>query len=180
MFASAGSKHIKFWDLASKECKKGIFGGKGEQTSFACVTADDQGMFYTGGCNSQIYAWKDRQCQGTLSAHKGGFICSIRWVKGTLYSGGKDGNVVISDCASMSVKNSISFNNLIRAIDVKHGNMLVGLRNGTINHCPIDGSNPKILMESHSEGEAWGLTSCGPNMIATSGDDNKIKFWDIT
>lgn len=59
-FATAGSKHIKFWDLSTKECKKGIFGGKGEQTSFACVTFDDQNKCYTGGCNSQIYIWEDR------------------------------------------------------------------------------------------------------------------------
>lgn len=35
-------------------------------------------------------------------------------------------------------------------------------------------------MESHSEGEAWGLTSVGGMKVATSGDDNKIKVWDIS
>jgi WD40 repeat protein len=57
MCASAGSKHIKFWDPTSKYAKKGIFGGKGDATSMACVTWDNNNFCYTGGCNSKIYVW---------------------------------------------------------------------------------------------------------------------------
>ena len=39
-FATVGSKHIKFWSVESKAGEAGIFGGKGEQTSFACVAYD--------------------------------------------------------------------------------------------------------------------------------------------
>ncbi len=178
-FATAGSKHIKFWDVSTKVCKKGIFGGKGEQTSFACVTWDNKGNCFTGGCNSQIYHWVDRNCQGTVKAHKSGFICSIRWMNDTLYSGGKDGQVVITDPSSMTVKSAIDFGCLIRAIDVKDNNLLVGLRDGTIYQSDLSGGNKKILMESHSEGELWGLASVDDNRIVTSGDDNKVKVWNI-
>jgi len=51
-FATVGQKHIKFWYTDYKQQKKGIFGGKGEQTSFACVTWDNNGTCYTGGCNA--------------------------------------------------------------------------------------------------------------------------------
>jgi len=40
-FATAGSKHIKFWDAAAKTGEKGLFSGKGDMTSFACVALDD-------------------------------------------------------------------------------------------------------------------------------------------
>ena len=35
-------------------------------------------------------------------------------------------------------------------------------------------------MESHSEGEVWGLAPTDDSHVVTSGDDNKIKCWDIT
>lgn len=37
--------------------EKGLFGTKGEMTSFACVAYDDQGTAYTGGTNAMIYVW---------------------------------------------------------------------------------------------------------------------------
>ena len=74
--------------------KKGIYDGNA-QTSFSCVTWDDQGNAYSGGANSEIYCWigAERKCTGTISAHKKGFICAIKWVDGKLFSGGKDGDV---------------------------------------------------------------------------------------
>ena len=33
-------------------------------------------------------------------------------------------------------------------------------------------------MMSHSDGEVWGLADCGNGQIVTSGDDNKVMFWD--
>jgi WD40 repeat protein len=51
-FATAGSKHIKFWYPDQMKGEKGLFQNKAEQTSFACVAYDDKGVCYTGGCNS--------------------------------------------------------------------------------------------------------------------------------
>lgn len=34
-------------------------------------------------------------------------------------------------------------------------------------------------MESHSDGEVWGLAPADDNHIITSCDDNKIKLWNI-
>jgi hypothetical protein len=33
-------------------------------------------------------------------------------------------------------------------------------------------------MKSHSEGEVWGLSVVGTNGVMTSGDDNKMIFWN--
>lgn len=53
-FATAGVKHIKFWDNMSQ--KKGIYGSY-EMTSFACVAWNDQDTCFTGGANGSIYVW---------------------------------------------------------------------------------------------------------------------------
>lgn len=35
-------------------------------------------------------------------------------------------------------------------------------------------------MESHSDGEVWGLSVVNNDVVVTSGDDNKIKTWSVS
>jgi microtubule-associated protein-like 1/2 len=117
-------------------------------------------------------------CKGTLDIHDKGMICSIRWFDGNLISGGKDQKIKIYN-EEGSVTKEINMGCLIRALDVKEGNILCGLRNGTI--CHIDSSdNQTKLMESHSEGELWGLAIAGGTSFVSSADDNQIKEWDYS
>lgn len=51
VFATAGTKHIYFWDAKTGEKKKGIFGGN-PMCSQSSVTFDADGTCYTGGANS--------------------------------------------------------------------------------------------------------------------------------
>ena len=179
-FGTAGSKHIKFWNPDTLKQEKGILGGKGEMTSYACIAYDNNGVAYTGGVNSQIYVWNGRDLSSTIKAHTGGFICALRFVEGNLYSGGKDGNVCIINVGSLTVTKTIPFGNLIRAIDVKAPKALVACRDGTIYEYDVPGGSKKVIMESHSDGEVWGLAPAGDSHVLTSGDDNKIKAWNIT
>lgn len=179
-FATAGSKHIKFWYPDQMKGEKGLFQGKGEMTSFACVAYDNNGVCYTGGCNSQIYVWNGKELSSTIKAHSGGFICALRFAEGKLFSGGKDGKVAIINTSSLSVEKTLDFNGyLIRAIDVVGNKALVGLREGTIYQVDIGTGSKQVIMESHSEGEVWGLAAADETHIVTTGDDNKIKTWNI-
>jgi WD40 repeat protein len=131
-FCTVGSKHCKFWDTSLGQ-NKGVYAGKGEASSFACVAYDDKGTAYTGAVNSSIYVWPSRTLASTIPAHKGGFICAMRFVAGKLYSGGKDGNIVITNTTSLTVENTISLGGvLIRAIDIHGDKGLIGMRDGTI------------------------------------------------
>ena len=66
---------------------------------------------------------------------------------------------------------------MIRAIDVLGTNALVGMRDGTIYTVDLNTGNKKSIMESHSDGEVWGLTIPNDDLILTSCDDNTIKAW---
>lgn len=157
-FSTAGVKHMYFWEAeANSEKKKGLFMGA-EQTSFACTAWDDNGMCYSGGSNGSIYAWGGdggRTCEKTLPTHKG-FICALKHFSGKLYSGAKDGKVIVTDLSSMSKTNEIQFPSLIRAIDTDGTNLVVGQRDGTISLCDAAGTKTDV-MKSHSDGEVWGL-----------------------
>lgn len=61
---------------------------------------------------------------------------------------------------------------MIRAIDFMEGNMLVGVRNGTIYHVECETDSRKEIMHSHNDGEVWGLDKVDDNCVVTSGDDN--------
>jgi len=86
-------------------------------------------------------------------------VGAIRWRDGKLYTGGKDGLVNIWNTAGFYAEGQIDFGGvLIRAIDVYNGQALVGLRNGTINVVDLASGNKRVIMESHSDGETWGIT----------------------
>lgn len=126
-FATAGLKHIYFWDTNGRK-DKGLFGNF-EQTSFACVAWCGEGMCYTGGANSKIYVWggdDGRTCVATMdNFHKAGFISALRFAEGKLFSGGKDGRVNCIDTHSRAVEKfwDLSF---VRAIDFFQCKLLVG------------------------------------------------------
>lgn len=54
------------------------------------------------------------------------------------------------------------------------------MRDGSIYELDIASGNKKTIMESHSDGELWGLACADDTHVVTSADDNKIKCWDIT
>ena len=183
-FATAGKKHIYFWDASDASAKKkGLFGSN-EQTSFSCVAACDQGKFYSGGANrggAKIYIWggdDGRTCEGTMDGHHDkGFICAMRFVEGNLFSGGKDGKVNMYNLSDKSCTKSWQFDSLVRAVDWKDGSLVVGTRDGTITGVMADDTR-KEVMKSHSDGEVWGLAIQADGTVVTSGDDNKVMFWD--
>lgn len=62
-----------------------------------------------------------------------------------------------------------------------NGNLLVGLRNGSIMHFANalgDETEEKSLLQSHFDGEVWGLTVTPDGLVVTSADDNKIMVID--
>ena len=71
-----------------------------------------------------------------------------------------------------------------RSIDFFNDNLLVGLRNGSIlefkNVMNQDNPVEDCLVQSHFEGEVWGLEVVpGQNKVLTSGDDNKVMMYDF-
>ena len=70
-----------------------------------------------------------------------------------------------------------------RSIDYFNGNLIVGLRNGSIMEFKdvmnTDSPVENCLVQSHHEGEIWGLELVpGQNKVLTCGDDNKVMMYD--
>lgn len=188
-FATVTPKQVIFWhpaDVTKRLKQPGVMGRTNAATLFSCITFDEEGWCYTGGENGQIQVWADT-CQAVkcIKAHASG-ITGIEATQGKLISGGKDKRVCIMSCSGGNFKLekfvdiSSSFP---RSIDFFNGNLLVGLRNGSIlefkdvmtNESPAE----NCLIQSHFEGEVWGLdVANSQNKVVTSGDDNKVMVYD--
>ena len=171
---SVGPKGGLFWDNSDK--KKLAF-GKFDRIGFACCTSDDQGNMYAGAANSLIYVYGGNQPRKAIGFTGKGFIGAINWVEGKLYAGSRSGMVSVIDSASMECLENIDFGMLPRAIDAKDGNLIVGLRNGSIVQCNLESKEQTTYMQSHNDGEVWGL-ALDDAFVYTSGDDNQVKKWD--
>lgn len=159
-------------------------GRQNAATLFTSICFDEEGWCYTGGDNGQIQIWSDA-CQAVkcIKAHAAG-ITSIEACQGKLISGGKDKRVCIMS-ASGGVFKCEKFidisSSFPRSIDFFNGNLLVGLRNGSILEFKdaMNSANEECLMQSHFEGEIWGLEVVGEKgKVITSGDDNKVIMYD--
>jgi WD40 repeat protein len=129
-----------------------------------------------------VYVWKTRELDSTLPLHKNGFVSALRIVNNLMYSGGKDGMICITDITSMQVVKSVEVSDLVRGLDgdgLLGGFIVTGLRNGDVFKIDLNNDSRVKIQESHSDGEVWGLAVISDTHFATSGDDNKIKLWNI-
>ena len=105
---------------------------------------------------------------------------------GKLVSGGKDKRICIISAqgGAFKLEKFIDISSSFpRSLDLFNGNLLVGLRNGSIvefkNALSDETPTEKVLMQSHFEGEVWGLSVVADqNKVVTSGDDNSILVFD--
>jgi WD40 repeat protein len=105
----------------------------------------------------------------------------LRVEGGSLLAGGADNKIYILD-ESLQVKSSIDVPACPRAVDMSGDKIICGMRDGTIMEITGQGADKRVVMESHSDGELWGLdvVANNPNFFVTSADDNKLKVWDCT
>jgi hypothetical protein len=95
----------------------------------------------------------------------------MRWVDGSLYTGFKDGTLAVINSASNTVDRTLLFHSSVIAIDYRNAKMIVGLKEGLILQCDSNSDERTVLVESHYNGELWGLDVVQQTAI-TSGEDS--------
>lgn len=181
-FCTVGIKHIFFWSKVGTAFKKkrGIFGGtNANPVDQTCVRYMSDGTACTGGVDGKLYAWAGssiRKAYQVLPA--GAAIHSLAVVNDTILVGGRDNKVHVLD-RNFNETRCIEVGSCPRALDLNESTILVGLRDGTIMTIET-GDVKTVLMDSHSDGEVWGLAldDSMPNIAVTVGDDNKVMVWD--
>lgn len=98
------------------------------------------------------------------------------WNNGKLYSGGSDGTIKVVNTADGTAVCAYDFGSLPRAIDVMDNLLLVGLRTGSIVETDMTSGSQTTYVQSHNDGEVWGLDVDNAS-VWTTGDDNQVIQW---
>ena len=181
---------MAFWhpaDVTKRLKQPGVLGRQVASTYFNCCTFDEEGWLYTGGDNGQIQVWADTcQVVKAMKAHSSQ-VTAIEAVGGKIISGGKDKRVAIIEAkgGNFKLEKFVDLSSSFpKSVDLMNGNLLVGLRNGGIveikNAMTADAPSEKKIMESHFEGEVWGLVVIDDaKKILTCADDNQFKEYNM-
>ena len=166
-FATVTPKQVTFWhpaDVTKRLKQPGVMGRNNAATAFTSIAFDEEGWCYSGGENGQIQVWSDA-CQAVkcVKAHAAG-VTSLTASQGKLISGGKDKRIAIISAqgGNFKLEKFVDISSSFpKAIDFLNGNLLVGLRNGSIlefkDVMSQESPAERAIMQSHFEGEVWGL-----------------------
>ena len=151
----------------------------GTVTEMTTVGWLSTGNCLTGGQNGQIYVWNDyKALKHTQILPENVPIFTLRVVHDTVIVGGDTYSIYILDAALQKIK-ELEVPSSPISLDWSDGTVLCGSKDGVIQelceHMRV------VLMESHVEGEVWGLSGHPKerNLFVTTGDDNAIKVWDM-
>lgn len=179
VFATAGKNGLKFWSFDSPKSfdyKKGIFGAH-KMCDMTSVQYLLDGRTISGSLTGDLYVWAGNTCMKAIKAHTKAITSISCADNGTVITGGTDKILILYD-KSLVQKGKIELNSSPVGIDQDiNGNIIVGLRDGTIQEI-IAGSINEVMV-SHSDGEVWGLSICPTTgYVLTTGDDNRILVYD--
>mmetsp|Transcript_28773 Transcript_28773/g.28462 ORF Transcript_28773/g.28462 Transcript_28773/m.28462 type:complete len:257 (+) Transcript_28773:867-1637(+) len=161
--------------------EKGIFGSVEAMCNMTCVQYMPDNTCVTGATNGQLYHWAGKSLKKAYQIHpQGQTVHSIAIVDEKIFSGSKDNTIRILDLSFTEI-GKIETSSFARAIDVNGNTVLAGTRDGTIAEYQAGGNRRTVLMESHCDGEIWGLalSPTNVNIVVTVGDDNAIKVWNM-
>jgi WD40 repeat protein len=195
LFGTAGKDHIAMCtlnsDMTVKMTKGKAKGGKIESQCCAAWLNDAKypNDCITGATDGKLYHWsgdsaiKDYDCcTGAVTS----VACRVDASAGgeIVIAGGKDKSLTIFKFAGSLTKLwSIKCDAAPLSVDLFNGQLLLGLKNGSIVEMPYTadgkGAPPNVIMTSHCDGEVWGLDmididGAGDIRILTSADDNRI------
>jgi WD40 repeat protein len=180
VFCTAGVKHIYFWkgEGYRYEKSRGLFGNTANMCNMTCVQWMPDGTCVTGATNGSLYHWAGNSLKKAYPIHQNSqAIHALRIMGDSIYSGGNDNCIRVLDFTFTELM-CIEVSACPKAIDVYESNILAGLRDGSIFEI-LGPEQKNVLMESHSDGELWGVCVV-PNstIVITVADDNKLKVWD--
>ncbi|DBA05060.1 TPA: hypothetical protein N0F65_000748 [Lagenidium giganteum] len=188
---SGGKDHVLFWKLDSPNLVAtfGVFGAKAQQQPILCGQSIDN-IVVTGTSTGHLYVWEACAVTRAIPAHQGAVYALHATTNGCV-SGGRDGHIKVwsrslaplGDFDVSEVKPA-SQNPIVRSLcwDTAEDRVLIGTRGGEVLELSRLTGEASLVTESHYDhGELYGLSSHPqrPELVATAGEDQTVRVWDL-
>ncbi|KAK9412191.1 echinoderm microtubule-associated protein-like 6 [Crotalus adamanteus] len=195
-FVSVGVKHMKFWTLAGSALlyKKGVIGSldDAKMQTMLSVAFGANNLTFTGAINGDVYVWKDHfLIRLVAKAHTGPVFTMYTTLRdGLIVTGGKErptkegGAVKLWDqemkrCRAFQLETG-QIVECVRSVCRGKGKILVGTKDGEILEVGEKNGVSNLLIDSHMEGEIWGLaTHPSKDIFISASNDGTARIWDL-
>nr|XP_034966373.1 echinoderm microtubule-associated protein-like 6 [Zootoca vivipara] len=195
-FVSVGVKHMKFWTLAGSALlyKKGVIGSleDAKMQTMLSVAFGANNLTFTGAINGDVYVWKDHfLIRLVAKAHTGPVFTMYTTLRdGLIVTGGKErptkegGAVKLWDqemkrCRAFQLETG-QIVECVRSVCRGKGKILVGTKDGEIIEIGEKNGVSNLLIDSHMEGEIWGLaTHPSKDIFISASNDGTARIWDL-
>ena len=187
-FCIVGVKSFNLCHLKDKTIKRGNF-RKGKECVNTCVQYINNDIIITLTDIGMIYFWEDNLLKKSIKVSDS-CLYVVCWceISNNLYIGDSMNFLYCFDLKCEKVKNELILQSYVKAIDINSkGNLVVGLRNGTIQIIDShDLKKTKIVNYGHHDGILKAIEYIPDKFVRKSiiqiisaGHDNKIMLWDI-
>uniref|UniRef100_A0A3Q2VUR1 EMAP like 6 n=1 Tax=Haplochromis burtoni TaxID=8153 RepID=A0A3Q2VUR1_HAPBU len=194
-FVSVGIKHIKFWTLVggSLMYKKGVIGSveDGRMQTMLSVAFGANNLTFTGAINGDVYVWREHFLVRVVAkAHSGPVFTMYTTLRdGLIVTGGKErtkegGAVKLWDqemkrCRAFQLETGQPVES-VRSVCRGKGKILVGTKDGEIIEVGEKNAASNTMINGHTQGGIWGLTSHPfKDVFISASDDGTIRIWDL-
>jgi len=179
-FCMVGMNNVYFANIKDKTLRKGNYFEQ-KPTNHTCIQYLPDGTCITSTTIGSIYFWnKSHDCYKSLKLSESTLhSLKISPLTKKIYTGDAKNNLYIIN--NFTLENTITVSSCVKAIDINSkGELILGLREGTIMLKNLETEEDSIVNMSHNDGEVWGLEYVPDKYVLTTGDDNKIILWDLT
>ncbi|GLE04678.1 hypothetical protein PINS_up013657 [Pythium insidiosum] len=188
---TGGKDHVIFWriDAPTLVGTYGVFGAKA-QTQTLLTGASLGSLVITGCLSGHLYVWESGVVSKAIPAHDGAVYALHATAQGCV-SGGRDGHVKVwsrslAPLADFNLHDArpASQNATIRSVcwDVAEDRVLLGTKGGEVLELSRLTNELSVVTESHfGHDELCALAThpLRPELVATAGDDQTVRVWDL-
>ncbi len=173
-------RSMRFWDIDTGKCERVVHTHEGAVLTVATLSDN---RIVTGGADAKIMLWDEGgNAIATLSGHSGWVWAAVALASGRFASASEDGSVMVWDQHTGRRLHTLAGTSPLRTLAVSDDgrHAIVGNIDGEVVVWEDSGEQWKTARRFQAHTAAVRrVRILGPNVLATAGEDNYLRIWDM-